>query len=158
MMERALFGAGCFWGVEAVFAAIPGVTRAISGYCGGAMQNPGYEDVCTGTTNHAEVVEVTFDPAQVSYEELLEKFWSCHNPTQVNRQGPDIGTQYRSVIFTTSTAQNASARAARDALDKSGRFEAPIATEIEEAATFWPAEEYHQRYFEKRGITPSCQL
>jgi peptide-methionine (S)-S-oxide reductase len=157
-MERAIFGAGCFWGVEATFAAVPGVSKAISGYCGGTVQNPTYEDVCSGATNHAEVVEVTFDPAQVSYEKLLEKFWSCHNPTQINRQGPDIGTQYRSVIFTTNAAQNASARAAREALDKSGHFDKPVATVIEEAATFWPAEKYHQRYFEKRGIAPTCQL
>jgi len=157
-MEKAIFGAGCFWGVEAAFAALDGVSKATSGYCGGKTQNPSYEDICTGATGHAEVVEITFDPQIISYEALLEKFWSCHNPTQLNRQGPDIGTQYRSVIFTTSAAQKLSAEAARDAQDKSGRFDQPVATLIEEAATFWPAEEYHQRYFEKRGIAPSCHL
>ncbi|HHK74451.1 MAG TPA: peptide-methionine (S)-S-oxide reductase [Rhizobiales bacterium] len=157
-MEKAIFGAGCFWGVEAAFAALPGVIKAISGYCGGETQNPSYEEVCTGTTRHAEVVEVTFDPDLVSYEALLDKFWSCHNPTQVNRQGPDIGSQYRSVIFTTSAAQHEAAIASRDALEKSGRFHEPVATVIESAATFWPAEDYHQRYFEKRGIAPNCHL
>ena len=157
-MEKAIFGAGCFWGVEAAFAALGGVSKAVSGYCGGAMQNPSYEDICTGDTGHAEVVEVTFDPQIISYEALLEKFWSCHNPTQRNRQGPDIGSQYRSVIFTTSAAQKVSAEAGREAQDKSGRFDQPIATLIEEVATFWPAEEYHQRYFEKRGLAPTCHL
>jgi len=157
-METAIFGAGCFWGVETAFAAIPGVSKAISGYCGGTLPNPSYEDVCSGTTNHVEVVEVTFDPDQVSYEALLEKFWSCHNPVQINRQGPDIGTQYRSVIFTTSSAQKAAAQKAREALDISARFAEPVATAIEVAATFWPAEDYHQRYFEKRGIAPTCHL
>ncbi len=157
-MEKAIFGAGCFWGVEAAFAAIPGVVKAMAGYCGGKVQNPSYEDVCSGNSGHAEVVEITFDPRQVSYEQLLTQFWSCHNPTQINRQGPDIGAQYRSVIFTTTGAQKTIAESSRQAVDKSGRFDRPVATIIEDAATFWPAEEYHQRYFEKRGIAPNCHL
>ncbi len=157
-MEKAIFGAGCFWGVEARFRSVEGVRQAISGYCGGEVQNPSYEAVCTGNTGHAEVVEVSFDPHIISYDKLLEIFWACHDPTQLNRQGADIGSQYRSVIFYTSDEQKRHAEAAKAALDDTGIFERPIVTVIEKAATFWPAEEYHQRYFEKRGIAPTCHL
>lgn len=158
MMEKAIFGAGCFWGVEAAFRALDGVADAVSGYSGGTVDNPDYQQVCTGRTHHAEVVEVTFDPERISYDALLDAFWACHNPTQLNRQGPDVGTQYRSVIFTTSEAQKQAALASRDALEASGKWSAPIATKIEEAGPFWPAEDYHQRYFEKRGIKPTCHI
>jgi peptide-methionine (S)-S-oxide reductase len=152
-MEKATFGAGCFWGVEAAFQNLPGVIATAVGYCGGHTANPTYPDVCTGATGHAEVVEISFDPAQLPYEKLLETFWRCHNPTTLNRQGPDIGTQYRSVIFFHSPEQEASARAAVEQLDKSGQFPRPIVTQIVPAAPFYRAEEYHQRYLEKRGRT-----
>ena len=152
MTEKATFGAGCFWGVEASFREIPGVVNAVSGYEGGSLDNPTYQDVCTDRTGHAEVVEVEFDPGQVSYQKLVEAFWSLHDPTQVNRQGPDHGTQYRTVIFYHSPEQERTALASKAALEASGRFKKPIATEIVPAQTFWPAEEYHQRYLEKRGL------
>jgi peptide-methionine (S)-S-oxide reductase len=155
MSEIATFGAGCFWGVEASFRRIPGVIEAISGYSGGHKENPSYREVCTDTTGHAEVVQVTFDPEKVTYEELLDAFWKMHDPTQVNRQGPDFGKQYRTAIFIHSPAQEAAAKKSKQALDASGRFRQPIATEITAAGPFWPAEEYHQRYLEKRGAT-SC--
>lgn len=156
-MEKATFGAGCFWGVEAAFRAVPGVIATQVGYMGGNLQNPTYRDVCTDRTGHAEVVEVTFDPARVSYNDLLNVFWKIHDPTQVNRQGPDVGTQYRSVIFFHSPEQEATAKASREKLEKSGAYSRPIATQIVPAAEFWRAEEYHQQYLEKRGLA-SCHL
>ena len=151
MSEIATFGAGCFWGVEAAFRRVPGVLDAVSGYSGGSTQNPSYRDVCTDTTGHAEVVQVTFDPDKVSYEELLDVFWKIHDPSQVNRQGPDFGTQYRTAIFFHSPEQEAIAKRSKQALDASGKFRQPIATEITAAGPFWRAEEYHQRYQEKHG-------
>ena len=156
-MEKATFGAGCFWGVEATFRSIPGVVSTRVGYCGGKTDNPTYKDVCTDTTGHAEVVEITFDPAQLPYEQLIEAFRKLHDPTTPNRQGPDVGSQYRSVIFFYSPAQEAAARAARERLDKSGKFRNPIVTQIVPAAPFYKAEEYHQRYLEKRGLA-SCHI
>lgn len=150
-MQTATFGAGCFWGVEAAFRRVPGVSAACVGYTGGSRESPTYEDVCTGRTGHAEAVQVIYDPAQVSYEQLLDVFWNCHDPTTPNRQGPDVGTQYRSAIFYHSPEQEAAARAAKEKLDKSGKYRRPIVTEIAPAATFHRAEEYHQRYLEKRG-------
>jgi peptide-methionine (S)-S-oxide reductase len=152
MTEKATFGAGCFWGVEATFREIPGVIDATSGYMGGTLDNPTYQDVCTDRTGHAEVVQVEYDPAKVSYEQLLDAFFKLHDPTQVNRQGPDFGKQYRSAIFYYSPEQEATARAVKERLQKSGQFSKPIATEITPAATFWRAEDYHQRYLEKRGL------
>jgi peptide-methionine (S)-S-oxide reductase len=157
MAEIATFGAGCFWGVEAAFRRVPGVIDVAVGYTGGQTANPTYKDVCTDRTGHAEVVEVTFDPAQVSYEQLLDVFWEEHDPTQVNRQGPDFGKQYRSAIFFHSAEQQAAAAKAKAALDASGKFRRPIATEITPASTFYRAEEYHQRYLEKRGAA-SCHF
>ncbi|MGH9659224.1 MAG: peptide-methionine (S)-S-oxide reductase MsrA [Bryobacteraceae bacterium] len=148
-MEKATFGAGCFWGVEAAFRAAKGVTATAVGYAGGTMVNPAYPDVCTGRTGHAEVVEVEFDPKQVSYEELLRVFWTNHDPTQLNRQGPDFGTQYRSVVFFHTPEQEAAARASKD--QQAGNFRRPIVTEIEPAPVFYRAEEYHQQYLAKRG-------
>jgi peptide-methionine (S)-S-oxide reductase len=151
--EKATFGAGCFWGVEATFRATRGVTNATVGYAGGTKENPTYEDVCGHDTGHAEVVEVEFDPAIVSYDQLLEVFWSNHNPTTLNRQGPDVGDQYRSAIFYHTPEQRAAAEESKATLDKSGRFKRPIVTQIEPAPTFYPAEDYHQRYLEKRGLS-----
>ena len=152
-MEKATFGAGCFWGVEETFRKIQGVTDVAVGYAGGKTQDPTYEDVCSHTTGHAEVVEVEFDPVKVSYAELLNVFWSNHDPTTLNRQGPDVGDQYRSVIFYHSPEQRATAEASKAELDKSGRFRRPIVTQIEPAPKFYRAEEYHQRYLEKRGLS-----
>ncbi|HUZ50827.1 MAG TPA: peptide-methionine (S)-S-oxide reductase MsrA [Candidatus Dormibacteraeota bacterium] len=149
--ETATFAAGCFWGVEMTFRQIPGVLDAIVGYTGGHTQNPTYREVCSDTTGHAEAIEVTYDPAQVTYERLLEVFWQMHDPTQVNRQGPDIGTQYRSAIFTHSDEQARIARASRDRAQSD--FGRPIATEIVPATQFYRAEEYHQRYFESHNVT-----
>ena len=149
-MEKATFGAGCFWGVESAFRRLPGVQSTQVGYAGGELNNPTYHDVCTDRTGHAEVVEVTFDPQVISYHDLLEVFWNNHNPTTLNRQGPDVGTQYRSVIFYDSPEQEAEARASRDAAQS--RFSRPIVTQIVPAAEFWRAEEYHQQYLEKRGL------
>jgi peptide-methionine (S)-S-oxide reductase len=148
---KATFGAGCFWGVEMNFRRLDGVTDTAVGYAGGHTENPSYKEVCGHGSGHAEVVEVEFDPALIGYEQLLEAFFEMHDPTQVNRQGPDIGDQYRSVIFTHSSEQQAAAEKAETELDASGRFARPIATLIEPAPTFWRAEEYHQRYIEKRG-------
>jgi peptide-methionine (S)-S-oxide reductase len=156
-MKKAIFGAGCFWGIEAEFRKVPGVTDTAVGYLGGSLENPTYQDVCTDTTGHAEVVEVQYDPARVSYDRLLEVFWNIHDPTTPNRQGPDFGTQYRSAIFYHDEAQQASALASRQAQEASGRFRRPIVTEITPASTFYRAEEYHQRYLEKRGRS-SCSL
>jgi peptide-methionine (S)-S-oxide reductase len=155
--QKATFGAGCFWGIEAAFRRVKGVTDAAAGYAGGHTQNPTYYDVCSDSTGHAEVVQVEFDPQQVTYEQLLDVFWKIHDPTQVNCQGPDVGTQYRSVIFHHSPEQEAAARASREALDKSGKYQRRIATEIVAAGPFWRAEEYHQRYLEKRGVE-SCHF
>lgn len=157
MSELATFAAGCFWGVEVKFRMIPGVEDALVGYSGGRTDNPSYKDVCTDTTGHAEVVQVTFDPKKVSYETLVEAFWHMHDPTQVNRQGPDYGTQYRTAIFYHSPEQKAIAEKSKAALGASGKFRAPIATEITPAGPFWKAEEYHQRYLEKRGAA-SCHF
>ena len=155
---KATFGAGCFWGVEVSFRRIEGVTDTAVGYAGGHTQNPTYEAVCGHGTGHAEVVEVEFDPARVSYEELLDAFFHLHDPTQVDRQGPDIGEQYRSVIFFHSPEQQAAAEKAKNSLDASDFFARPIATRIEPAPTFWRAEEYHQRYIEKRGGHGGCAV
>jgi len=157
MNELATFAAGCFWGVEAKFRMIPGVVDATVGYSNGRTENPTYKDVCTDQTGHAEVVQVTFDPAKVGYETLVDAFWNMHDPTQVNRQGPDFGTQYRSAIFTHSPEQEAIARKSKAALEASRRFSRPIATEITPAGTFYRAEDYHQRYLEKRGVA-SCHF
>ena len=156
-MEIATFGAGCFWGIEAAFRQVPGVTDAVVGYAGGHTANPTYKDVCTDGTGHAEVVQVTFDPEQLSYEKLLEVFWKIHDPTQLNRQGPDFGTQYRSAIFFHSPEQEAVARKSKEQAQASGRFRRPIVTEITPASAFYRAEEYHQRYLEKRGAA-SCHF
>lgn len=149
--HTATFGAGCFWGVELAFRNTEGVVSTAVGYAGGSVANPSYEQVCTGRTGHAEVVRVEYDPAVISYDALLEVFWREHDPTQVNRQGPDVGSQYRSVIFTYDDAQAAAARASKDRLAASGRHRRPIATAIEPAGDVWPAEDYHQQYLEKRG-------
>ncbi len=157
MTEIATFGAGCFWGVEAAFRRVPGVVDAVSGYSGGRTENPTYKEVCTDQTGHAEVVQVTFDPAQVSYEQLLEVFWKVHDPTQVNRQGPDFGKQYRTAIFFHTPEQQAMALKSKQALDASGKLRGSVATEITPAGAFWRAEEYHQRYLEKSG-QESCHI
>ena len=150
MTEKAYFAAGCFWGVEAAFRKVDGVTATAVGYAGGSSENPTYEEVCRGRTGHAETVEADFDPARVSYDDLLEVFWSEHDPTQVNRQGPDVGSQYRSAVFYTMPEQEAAAQASKEKHERVGTFSRPIATEITPASRFWPAEEYHQQYVEKR--------
>jgi peptide-methionine (S)-S-oxide reductase len=150
-MEKATFGGGCFWGVEAAFRELQGVVSTQVGYEGGRTEHPDYQEVCTEGTGHAEVVEVTFDPARVSYDELLKQFWSCHDPTQFNRQGPDSGSQYRSVIFCHTPEQEQAALASREKEDLSGRHRKRIVTEIVAESPFWRAEEYHQQYLEKRG-------
>lgn len=151
-MATATFGAGCFWGVEADFQKVEGVTATEVGYAGGSTENPSYEDVCTGETGHAEVVQLKFDPAIVSFEALLQVLWNSHDPTTMNRQGPDRGTQYRSVIFCHDEAQRQAAEASKAALDASGRFSDPAVTAIELAGSYCAAEDYHQKYFEKQGI------
>ena len=156
-MATATFGAGCFWGVEAAFRQVPGVLTTAVGYAGGALAKPTYEQVCSGRTGHAEVVQVEYDPEKVSYEQLLDVFWSSHDPTQLNRQGPDIGTQYRSVIFVHDAEQARLARASKAEVDTSGRFRRPIVTEIVPYMDFYRAEEYHQQYLEKRGLA-QCAL
>lgn len=156
-MDKAYFGAGCFWGVEETFRTTKGVVATAVGYQGGTTKNPTYKEVCSGTTNHAEVVEVTFDPEVITYKELLEVFWSCHNPTLLNRQGPDVGTQYRSVIFTVNQEQAQQAQESKRNLEQLERFNAPIVTEIKEMQPFYKAEEYHQQYFLKNG-GGSCKL
>ncbi|HUF89862.1 MAG TPA: peptide-methionine (S)-S-oxide reductase MsrA [Gemmatimonadota bacterium] len=156
-MEKATFGAGCFWGVEETFRQLPGVTDAAVGYMGGTTEDPSYREVCGGGTGHAEVVHLVYDPAVVSYDALLDVFWGCHDPTTLNRQGPDVGSQYRSVIFFHSPEQEAAARASRERQDAAARFRRPIVTAIEPAGPFWRAEEYHQRYLEKRGAA-ACRL
>lgn len=156
MTEKAIFAAGCFWGVEAAFRRVKGVTAVTSGYTGGHLESPTYEEVCSDRTGHAEAVEVEFDPRVVSYEQLLDLFWEMHDPTTPHRQGPDVGSQYRSAIFFLTPEQEAAARASKERLEREGKFRGPIVTEITAATTFWPAEEYHQRYYEKRGIG-SCR-
>ncbi len=151
-LEKAVFGAGCFWGVESTFQNVDGVKSATSGYSGGTVENPTYEQICTGTTGHAEVVEVEFDPSKISFDELLDIFWKNHDPTTLNRQGPDAGTQYRSAIFFQSPEQERAAIESKNALQKVNAFVNPIVTEITKASEFYRAEEYHQRYFEKQGI------
>jgi peptide-methionine (S)-S-oxide reductase len=157
-METATFGAGCFWGVESVFEQVDGVVATKVGYTGGFTEAPSYEDVCSHRTGHAEAVEVTFDPARVSYDKLLDIFWMNHDPTQLNRQGPDVGDNYRSVIFFHSPEQEAAAVASKQRQELSGRYRRPIVTEIVPAGTFWDAEEYHQKYFSRRGIASSCNI
>lgn len=151
-MEKATFAAGCFWGVEAAFRRVAGVLSTSVGYLGGSFKNPTYEDVCSGKTGHAEVVEVEYDPSKVSYEELLEVFWSCHDPTTLNRQGPDRGPQYRSALFFHDPEQEALAVASKGKAQSSGRYKRPIVTEITAASEFYLAEDYHQRYLEKCGL------
>jgi peptide-methionine (S)-S-oxide reductase len=155
-MAEATFGAGCFWGVEYVYRRVPGVLEVKAGYSGGHTQNPTYEQVCSHTTGHAEVVQVIFDPDRVTYDQLLEVFWAMHDPTQVDRQGPDIGDQYRSVIFTHTDEQREAADASKERAQT--RFQAPIATKIEPLQEFYPAEDYHQRYYEKTGHEPYCHV
>ena len=157
MSDTATFAAGCFWGVEVTFRNVDGVIDAKVGYTGGHTDNPTYKEVCSKSTGHAEAVEVVYDPERVSYDELLEVFWANHDPTQVNRQGPDYGTQYRSAIFFHSPEQKETAERSKAALDASGKLPRPVATEITPAATFWHAEEYHQRYLEKRGQA-TCKI
>jgi len=152
-METAIFGAGCFWGVEAAFREVEGVVSKRVGYTGGWFDNPTYTDVCSGRTGHAESVEVTYDPAKVSYDQLLNVFWEVHDPTTLNRQGPDVGSQYRSVIFFRNSEEEAAARASKERLQGSGKHPRKIVTEITRASQFWEAEDYHQHYFEKRGVT-----
>ena len=156
-MEKATFAAGCFWGVEATFRAMPGVLSTRVGYTGGQTDNPSYKEVCTDRTGHAEAVEVEFDPAQVRYTDLLKVFWENHDPTQLNRQGPDWGTQYRSAIFFHTSEQQSAAQASKEALEKAHHYSKPIVTQIVPAVTFFPAEDYHQQYLEKRGLA-SCHI
>jgi len=157
MNEKATFAAGCFWGVEAAFRQVPGVLDAAVGYSGGGFPNPTYEDVCTGRTGHAESVQVEFDPARVSYDQLLDVFWENHDPTTLNRQGPDVGTQYRSAIFFHNREQEKAAAESKSRLEASGRYRRPVVTEIAAAQQFWRAEDYHQRYLEKRGLA-HCRI
>ncbi len=157
-METATFAAGCFWGVEAAFRRVPGVVEAEVGYSGGETADPSYEEVCSGRTGHAEAVRLSFDPAKVSYDRLLEVFWDLHDPTTPNRQGPDVGTQYRSAIFVHDEAQAAAARASKERLEAEGRYRAPIVTEIVPAGPFYRAEDYHQQYFDKRARRASGRL
>lgn len=157
MEKKATFGAGCFWGVEAAYRQIPGVLATRVGYLGGTLDNPTYRDVCSGRTGHAEVVEVTYDADRLTYDDMLTVFWDNHNPTTLNRQGPDIGTQYRSAIFYHDEEQKAAAIASKDERDKSGRYKSPIVTEITPASAFYEAEDYHQQYLEKRGLS-SCHI
>jgi peptide-methionine (S)-S-oxide reductase len=156
-MEKATFAAGCFWGVEETFRQLSGVVDTAVGFMGGATANPSYREVCGGRTGHAEVVHVEYDPSRISYDALLEAFWSCHDPTTLNRQGPDVGDQYRSAIFYHTPAQEAAAHASKERVESAGRFRRPIVTAIEPASTFWRAEEYHQRYLEKRGAA-ACRV
>ena len=155
--EKATFGAGCFWGVEARFGELPGVLDTAVGYEGGVNDHPTYKEVCTDRTGHAEVVELTFDPTRISFESLLDAFFSLHDPTQLNRQGPDWGTQYRSAVFAHSPEQTTQAEAKIAELNASGSFPRPIATQVVSATTFWKAEEYHQKYLEKRGMV-NCHI
>lgn len=158
-MEKATFAAGCFWGVEEAFAHLKGVKETIVGYTGGHTKNPTYEDVCSHTTSHAEAVEISFDPKKISYKELLRIFWGIHNPTTLNRQGPDIGDNYRSAIFYHSDEQKQEAEESKDELEKSGKYSDSIVTEITAASPFYKAEDYHQKYYHKHGIaSASCPI
>lgn len=148
--QSAIFGAGCFWGVEAAYRRVPGVKSTAVGYAGGGKANPTYEEVCGGATGHAEVVRIEFDPGEVSYDDLLNVLWEVHDPTTLDRQGPDVGTQYRSAVFYLDAEQEAAARASKEAQQASGRFGDPVVTEISPAGDFWMAEDYHQQYFEKQ--------
>ena len=154
----AIFGAGCFWGVESAFREVEGVLDVAVGYAGGTVPKPTYRAVCTGKTGHAEVVQVEYDPARVSFERLLEVFWQIHDPTTLNRQGPDVGTQYRSIIFYSDEQERKAAEESKRRLDESGKLGRPIVTQIVPAAEFYRAEEYHQRYYERMGIAPSCGI
>lgn len=156
--DTAIFGAGCFWCVEAVFTELDGVLEVTSGYAGGHVKNPSYKEVCAGTTGHAEVARIIYDPARITFDELLEVFWQTHDPTTLNRQGADIGTQYRSAVFTTSVAQRELAEAYKAKLNASGAFPAPIVTEITALTTFYPAEDHHQNYYAQNGEQGYCQL
>jgi peptide-methionine (S)-S-oxide reductase len=156
-MAKANFAAGCFWGVEAAFRQIEGVTATAVGYEGGTKPQPTYREVCDGDTGHAEAVEVDYDPSRVSYDRLLDVFWENHDPTQLNRQGPDVGEQYRSAIFFHDADQERAARESKERLEKSGRYRRPIVTQILPASTFWRAEDYHQQYLEKRGLA-TCKI
>ena len=156
--ETATFAGGCFWCIEEIFRQQPGVRRVTSGYTGGHVENPTYAQVCSGTTGHAEAIRVEFDPQGISYRSLLDVFWKAHDPTQLNRQGADVGTQYRSAVFTHSEAQAAAARESLEAEEASGRHARKIVTEITPAPVFWPAEDYHQRYYQKKGSTPYCHM
>jgi peptide-methionine (S)-S-oxide reductase len=156
-LEKATFAAGCFWGVEATFRQIKGVMETSVGYTGGTTQNPNYRQVCTDRTGHAEAVQVVYDPARVSYEDLLKIFWENHDPTQLNRQGPDVGTQYRSAIFYHSPEQQQAALASKEQLTEARRFKRPIVTQILPVSEYYPAEDYHQQYLEKRGLS-SCHM
>ena len=158
MTELATFGAGCFWGVESAFRGLDGVVDVAVGYAGGTVDQPTYRMVCSGKSGHAEVVRVEYDPSRVSFENLLELFWQIHDPTTLNRQGPDIGTQYRSVIFYSDDRERVAAEESKRRLDESGKFRRPIVTQIVPAAEFFPAEDYHQRYYEKMGMAPSCGI
>jgi len=158
MNKIATFGAGCFWGVESAFRAVKGVVDAVVGYAGGTVPKPDYRAVCTGKTGHAEVVQVEYDPARVSYEQLLEVFWQIHDPSTLNRQGPDVGTQYRSIIFYSDDHERAAAEESKRRLEESGKLARPIVTQIVPATEFYRAEEHHQRYYERRGIAPSCAI
>jgi len=157
VVEKATFGAGCFWGVEEAFRKIKGVTKTTVGYMGGTFKNPTYGDVCTDKTGHAEVVQIEYDPKKISYEKLLETFWELHDPTQLNRQGPDFGTQYKSIIFYHDENQRKLAEVAKDKLMKSKKYSKPIVTEIKKAVEFYRAEEYHQKYLQKKGLA-SCKI
>ena len=154
----AVFGAGCFWGVESAFRALDGVVDVTVGYAGGTVDQPNYRMVCSGRSGYAEVVRVEYDPSRVSFEKLLELFWQIHDPTTLNRQGPDIGTQYRSVIFYSDDRERAAAEESKRRLDESGRLRRPVVTQIVPSAEFYPAEDNHQRYYEKMGIAPSCGI
>lgn len=155
--KKATFGAGCFWGIEAAFRQVPGVISTSVGYMGGSLDEPSYRQVCTGRTGHAEVVQVTYDPERLSYDDVLAVFWDNHDPTTRDRQGPDVGTQYRSAVFFHDDDQAAAARRSIEELDASGRLRRPVVTEVSPAATFWPAEDYHQQYLEKRGLS-TCRI
>ncbi|MGB6977183.1 MAG: peptide-methionine (S)-S-oxide reductase MsrA [Gammaproteobacteria bacterium] len=157
MTTKATFAAGCFWGVEETFRHVRGVLKTTVGYEGGILANPSYEDVCSDKTGHAEAIEIEYDPKQVTYEQLLDVFWHSHNPTQLNSQGPDVGSQYRSVIFYHTPEQQKLAEASKNQLAQSGRYNRPIVTLIVPAQTFYRAEEYHQRYLEKKGVA-HCQI
>jgi len=154
----AIFGAGCFWGIESAFRQLDGVVEAVSGYAGGTVDQPTYRAVCSGKTGHAEVVQVEYDPSLVSYQQLLDLFWQIHDPSTLNRQGPDIGTQYRSVIFYSDDDERAAAEKSKQRLDASGKFRRPIVTQIVPVTKFYPAEDYHQRYYEKMGMAPTCGI